>query len=191
MNAHHTDRIGSFTQNIGFPIIDLILLHLLHISYKMEQPFIACRLKCFCFYDQKFQIGRPLFSARHCRYHFPISRFLHDFPQKFMNCCIGNASAKFQNLCKHSLYLHPEFFWNYRLYLSCSWINPCHPQNSLMKWKIRIHRPDLCQLFIGAFSKRRFQNCCQWNILPEIIQHPQIIHHPTDFQCGKIAFFRL
>ena len=177
VNSHNPCCIRLLILYTGFSIIHIVFLQLLYIPYKMKQSFITGSLEASGLFYQHFQVGRPLFSSRHCRRIISISSHIQNLPQQFMHRRIGNHSPECFNL-----FPDPVYFLTYPPFM-IPVLQRRFPEKVLFAGA-----SDSCQLLLFQPSDGRRKNRRQRDILSRVIQHPQIIQHHSNLTRRKIPF---
>ena len=188
MDRHDPDNIRLLGKERRFSKIHVIFLQLLHIADKLKQPMIAGCFKFHRLFQQHFQIGTSLLSARKCCHIFDIMKTTHHCLRKLRHSI---RHCLLPELCQHLqcfLYLFSQHRIFCLLRIFCQ--KHIFPEAFVQASATRRLCPDHCQFIFRKSHEKRSCHTAERNILIWIVAHPQKIHEQTDLHRGKIPCFR-
>ena len=153
MDRHDLYRTFPCSGKIYLPVIHLILLKLLDISYKIKKPPIACLLIFHCFFHKHVQVCISLFTIWHCLCMVSISGTRKYLQDQLMNRCVGCLITK----CIHSVHktgqlLSEDFFIFLKAPMRSVVLHKS--AHTFIDHSFRICDPKLSQLFCGTSHDR-------------------------------------
>ena len=138
---------------IYLPVIHLILLKLLDISYKIKKASIACLLIFHCLFHKHVQVCIPLFTIWHCLCMVSISGTCKYLQDQLMDRRVSRLITK----CIHGVHktgqlLSEDFF----VFLKAPMLSVVlhKPAHTFIDHSFRICDPKLSQLFCGTSNDR-------------------------------------